>query len=320
MSSQDLIRDEIRQLEREIEELEESEELESKDDDDDDDIICIEDDSSNEINDERNNEQILSQIGQMDQLLYDILNEKEGEDESNIIDGKRVIYSKELKKFHESQIPKIQIENIFRFNGITIFPISNDKNGEFLGLRFDVFNSYLKKFSTCNYIILKQFQIETNGKTNTSKNKNEWKWSLFQTTIPKYIPVFDLANTYLEISHYRDNTTSDILSNQIPGFNRINKFSMHIYEHLFQLERRRTIIYQLKDQYTNKQLHQVQIKSDLAVSKIDIAISKLGKLTLLIDDATHVITDHRSGEEIQLPDLDNVFAVLKSKIDSMIIS
>lgn len=318
MSSLDLIRDEIRQLEREIEELEESEELESNEDD----VISIDEDSFNAITDENDNEQILSQVGQIDQLLYDILNEKEDEKEetSHIIDGKRVIYSNELINFHKSQIPKIQIENIFRFNGITIFPISNDKHCEFLGLRFDVYNTYLKKFSPCNYIILKQFQIETTGKIITTNNLCEWKWNLFQTTIPKYIPVFDLANIYLAIRHHRDNTTLDIRSNQIPGFNRINKFAMHIYEHLFQLERRRTIIYQLKDQYTNKKLRQVQIKYDLAVSKIEIAISKLGKLTVSIDDATHVITDHRNGEVIKLPDLDNVFAALKLKIDSMVIS
>lgn len=314
MSSIDLVRNEIRELEREIEELEELEDLNASDEE----VIEIDDDDNNddkenvESIENEDDKTVFSNIGQMDQLLYDILNENTPDDgESDIKDGKRIIKSKELQKFYGSQIPKIQVENVYRFNGITVFPLSNDPSGEFIGIRFDVFNTYSRKFTTCHYIILKQFEIENDEKQSISLNgDSEWRWEVFQTTVPKYIPVEDLANSYLNLLHVREQTTE----NSVPGFNRINKLAMRIYEHLVLLEERKSIVLQLKETYSNTD--KVHIKSDLAVSKIEVVVSHS---VIVADTATHVIVEkHGRGDAITLPDLAAVFAALKTKIEILL--
>lgn len=253
MATLDEIRDEIRELEREIEGLEDSL-------------------NSPHVKESATDIEIIESLGNMDPLLCDILSETTNDDELNEdFEGRKIIKSKELQDLETTQIPKIQIENGYRFNGITVFPVSNDLKREFLGIRFDVFNKYLKKFSDCHYIILKKFEIEPerNDKIGSSNNREEWRWEVFQTTVPKYIPINDLARTYLDMilteSHFE--TEGTII---IPGFNRINKFAMRVYEHLSLLEYRRAIVSKLEDSY--RDCGMVSIQYDVAVSRIKVVV------------------------------------------------
>ncbi|ODV95622.1 hypothetical protein PACTADRAFT_34182 [Pachysolen tannophilus NRRL Y-2460] len=96
-----------------------------------------------------------------------------------------------------SLLSKINLENLYRLNTITAFPINDpslfdaelesaelksqqkDFNSlEYLGIRFDLFNNTLKKFHKPHYIILKKIK----------KNNN---WQIFKTTIPNYIELSD---------------------------------------------------------------------------------------------------------------------------------
>lgn len=70
-------------------------------------------------------------------------------------------------------------ENIYRFGGITAFPINKylfDENEEILGLRFDVFT--FQKFHTPHYVILRK-----------EPSKDHDKWRVFKHTLPVYVPI-----------------------------------------------------------------------------------------------------------------------------------
>ncbi|ODQ44462.1 hypothetical protein PICMEDRAFT_13659 [Pichia membranifaciens NRRL Y-2026] len=269
MSTLDEVRNEIRELELEIEELEqEGGEDESFD--------------GEPHNDDISNYATLDQLGKMDELLYDILNDKNDDlDMGEIVDGRRILRSKELQALHGDEIPKIQIENVYRFNGITMFPISNDPERIFIGIRFDVFNSYLKKFTTCHYIILKQLDIEASEKEQqlqispeTKAGNFNWRWEVFQTTVPKHVPIGDVARDYLSVEHTRE-PASDAAP--VPSFNRMNKFAMHIYEHLSLLEERKAFAYKLQGQYASTK--RVLVKFDPAVCRIEITLFDKKRLT-----------------------------------------
>lgn len=259
-NEEDKIRKEIELLETEVKQLEEP------------------------ISDENDDPIDLQSFGEFDQLIYDILNEnsqtgKDNNDsqdsdiieEYEIINGKKIIISKELKTVQKSQVSQIQIENVLRFNGITVFPISNDPTKQFLGLRFDVFNRYLSRFTKSHYIILKQIDVITNrgsikvqeSSSNTATTTNDQKWTIFQTTIPKFIPINEIFNKYLQSvnTHHQSNT------NVPPNFNKINKFSMHIYEHLCQMEDRKSLGLQLRDKYTTQS---IKVSFDISATKITV--------------------------------------------------
>lgn len=282
MPTLDEVRDEVRELEREIEELEQA-------------VIGDELFDEEKAAAEGHDNVQLETIGQLDELLYDILNDKNGEMEmGEVVNGRRILRSKELQALHEEQIPKIQIENVYRFNAVTVFPISNDSEKSFIGIRFDVFNSYLKKFTTCHYIILKQFEIEIDGKERQIqeaerdiKSSHKWRWEIFQTTVPKYVPIGDVARDYLSDGHTRD-LSPDTAS--IPSFNKINKFAMHIYEHLSVVEERKAFAFNLQDKYSGTS--RVTVKFDLAVCRIEITLfgKKTSTTTKLVIDSSSTAT------------------------------
>ena len=279
MYTLDEVRNEVRELEREIEELEQE-------------MSADESFAGGPPVDDISNYTTLDKIGQMDELLYDILNDKNGKsDTGEIVDGRRILRSKELQALQEEEIPKIQIENVYRFNGVTVFPISNDPERTFIGIRFDVFNSYLKKFITSHYIILKQIEIETSGKQQQLQEASEantgdisWRWEVFQTTVPKHVPIGDVARDYLSVEHTRE-PSSDAAP--VPSFNRINKFAMHIYEHLSLLEERKAFAFKLQCQYASTK--RVLIKFDLAVCRMEIALFGKKKPT-----TTKIVVDSHS--------------------------
>lgn len=82
-------------------------------------------------------------------------------------------------------------ENIFRFGGITAFPINKflfSADDELMGLRFDVFshsrNCYLKP----HYAVLRKSQV---------KGFSERRWQIFRHTLPLYIPLTEYAKDLL---------------------------------------------------------------------------------------------------------------------------
>jgi hypothetical protein len=245
MSELDNLRAEISELECEIEELEKGNYSDNEKE------ILISDFGTNEI----------------DQLLYDILNEPPyGE----IINGTRILRTQELEILHDEHIEKIQLENVLRLNSITVFPISNDEKNEFLGIRFDVFNTFTKKFNISHYIILKQMEYEQiSMKELDTVNDQRWRWEIYQFTVPKFIPIREFANKYLS----GDYDHHEVNDKNIPGFEQIHKFAESVFEELTQLESIRALILEIKDHFKNDPRVEIN-SSDIALSTLSFQINK----------------------------------------------
>lgn len=306
MSAIEKVREEIATLEREIRELE-SEKRDSSDSE-----VLFDDEEVEESNDFLP-EIDFTQIGTVDSIIYDIINEHKSQTddklECDVVDGQRVFRTRELKQVHDEEMSKIQAENVFRFNGITVFPISNDPNGDFLGLRFDIFNIFHKQFVSPHYIILKQLEATNdNSKTNTISTEKQpmWKWSVFQTTVPKFISVAELALTYL-VTTTHERETSDWFDNGtpfIPGFNRINKFAMRVYNELVQLETRRACVLNFAHKHAGNS--KITVDWDTSVSTVRVQIFGVdGAITTMKLKTTHTgtFTIHSKNNNLVHPDI-----------------
>lgn len=88
---------------------------------------------------------------------------------------------------HAVQIKEnVLLENIFRFHGITAFPINKhlfSDDDELLGLRFDVFSHHHNKFLTPHYIILRK--VHPSDKTEAA----DLQWLVYRHTVPVYVPI-----------------------------------------------------------------------------------------------------------------------------------
>lgn len=76
-------------------------------------------------------------------------------------------------------------ENVFRFGGITAFPINKflfNDDDEVLGLRFDIFSHFRKQYLKPHYIILKK--VDRRNKQNVY---DSLKWSVYRHTVPVYV-------------------------------------------------------------------------------------------------------------------------------------
>lgn len=113
----------------------------------------------------------------------------------------------------------ILYENIFRFGGVTAFPINNTlfkDDDEILGIRFDVFSHFTKKFLAPHYIILKKLESNTKSATSVSK-----KWFVYRHTIPVYISLE-------EYDHFLVNEEDIDLG--------LRKFVYSLRDHLIQIQ------------------------------------------------------------------------------------
>lgn len=295
MSDIEKIKIEISQLQREIKELQDANKGKQYDD------FFFQGEDVDEEEVEDGNDLLpdidFTQIGTVDSIIYDIINDhksqagKEDSLECSIVDGTRVLLTQELKKVHDKEISKIQMENAFRFNGITIFPISNDPNGDFLGIRFDIFNTFRRQFVNPHYIILKQLEYveeSIKGETIANNGKPLWKWIVFQATIPKFVPVSELALRYLFTSnHYRDE--QEWFPENIPfvpGFNRINKFAMRVHNELVLLETRRALVLSFAEKFAQNEA--VTVDWDTSVSTVRVQVRREdGFLTIFKLKTTH---------------------------------
>ena len=110
----------------------------------------------------------------------------------------------------------ILYENIFRFGGVTSFPINTflfDDNDEIIGLRFDIFSHYKRKFITPHYVILRKMK-------NTQKGiETTMKWEVYRHTLPVYLPISE----YSECLHEDEEVA-------------FTKFTKKIREHLIQIQ------------------------------------------------------------------------------------
>lgn len=294
MSELDLLRDEIRELEREIEELENEKELDD-----------------GEYN-----------FDNMDPLLNTILHEQP---QGDLIDGTRIIRSKELDELYNENIEKIQAENVFRLNSITLFPISNDKTNEFIGIRFDVFNAFNRKFTDCHYVILRQMEVNIpaiKGIVHDNDDSIKCKWEVFQSTIPKFIPTGELALRYLNETFF-----TEVPNIEIPAFEYIHRFAKEVFEELTRFESQKSILLQLQSHYQTNSKVNVQ-SADLALSKIIINIPPL-QTTITIHTSTATATVTGTSKEAQhfvkfcgaasfLSDLKKLAVAVQREIDSFL--
>lgn len=82
-------------------------------------------------------------------------------------------------------------ENIFRFGGITAFPINKflfSPDDEILGVRFDTFSHSQKTYLKPHYAILRKVLM---------KGFPESRWSIYRHTLPLYIPLTEYAKELL---------------------------------------------------------------------------------------------------------------------------
>lgn len=110
----------------------------------------------------------------------------------------------------------ILYENIFRFGGVTSFPLNPflfDDNDEIIGLRFDIFSHYKRKFITPHYVILRKIKNTEKGLETTMK------WEVYRHTLPVYLPISE----YSEYLHEHEEVT-------------FSKFTQQIREHLIQIQ------------------------------------------------------------------------------------
>ena len=110
----------------------------------------------------------------------------------------------------------ILYENIFRFGGVTSFPLNPflfDENDEIMGLRFDVFSHYKRKFITPHYVILRKMKNTEKGLQTTMK------WEVYRHTLPVYLPISE----YSECLHEDEEVA-------------FSKFTQQIREHLIQIQ------------------------------------------------------------------------------------
>lgn len=110
----------------------------------------------------------------------------------------------------------ILYENIFRFGGITAFPLNPflfEEHDEIIGLRFDIFSHYESKFMTPHYVILRKM------KYTDKRQETTMKWEVYRHTLPVYVPISE----YSECLHEEDEIA-------------FGKFTRDIRHHLIQVQ------------------------------------------------------------------------------------
>lgn len=140
-------------------------------------------------------EDITSQLSDhqyFDDLINDVMidgsKEISQEDESSTNKNQNKSDVQRFKVIKDQYAKEIMMENCYRLGGITGFPVYSPENEWLRGIRFDIFDSYNRKFVKPHYIILKR------------KIKSDDLF-VYKSTIPDYIPVNALAYKYLNISY-----------------------------------------------------------------------------------------------------------------------
>lgn len=175
----------------------------------------------------------------------------------------------QTSKRTKETLEKIQLENVNRMFGVTSFQITNDQSNNLLGLRFDVFNQFECKYVAPHYIILKKGTPEGYGVKDVSTIPNNEIWTIFKSTLPKYIPFNELAKEHL-LSSIQDPTSNE----------ELKEFTSIIYNQLDKIEIKKSQIQSLQLKCREKYGQKVHIKYDLNVYKVTITI--LGRIEIII--------------------------------------
>lgn len=169
---------------------------------------------------------------------------------------------------------KIILENIFRFFGITSFPLVDPTDlrvnietnkmeigRSMIGMRLDIFDERSSTFEKPHYILLK--------KTNTSKdqedkNNNSSKWFIFKHTIPEYLNIRKIME--------------EINQNGAKSYNDIYIFCKEVYIQLLETIERRRKFEELEYRGIISNL-----KNDLYSNRISFSVGGI-KIQLYLDD------------------------------------
>ncbi|CUM64677.1 uncharacterized protein PRCAT00002286001 [Priceomyces carsonii] len=102
----------------------------------------------------------------------------------------------------------ILYENIFRFAGITAFPLNEYMFGDddrIMGLRFDILSHFHKKYVTPHYIIIKKIPYMLKDEQIITK------WRVYKHTLPVYVPLAQFESSLLQDD--QDNGVYDLAKN-----------------------------------------------------------------------------------------------------------
>lgn len=152
----------------------------------------------------------------------------------------------------------ILYENIFRFTGVTAFPINQallSADEKVFGIRFDTFSNHEHKFMAPHYVILK--------KTPHEKDPSQHRWTVFRHTLPVYIPV-EAAEAALEFSDENESS--------------VGRFARQIYGHLARTQMKRDVFAAFGED------HRVQrLETDLACNQVRLFVGNGQELVVKSD-------------------------------------
>lgn len=87
------------------------------------------------------------------------------------------------------------LENIYRFGGVTAFPLNQyllEEDGVVIGLRFDIYTA--NRFSTPHYVIVRKEQPLKAGTEGSPV------WRIFKHTIPVFVPIRQYESEFLSLN------------------------------------------------------------------------------------------------------------------------
>lgn len=123
-----------------------------------------------------------------------------------------------------SGLDEIRTESVYRLGGPTVFPLAQDSDGRLLGVRFDS-----QPHKITHYLILQQRELAGKGveRVDDDDEPCRYHWTVHQSTLPASIPVTQLAARYLLRHELADGESA-----LVPGFNRVYKFAMRVYQEM----------------------------------------------------------------------------------------
>lgn len=180
----------------------------------------------------------------------------------------------------KDKLTQIQLENVDRMFGVTAFEITNDPSKTMLGLRFDVFNAFERRYTAPHYVVLKRAEkdaskgISGGAEANVEQNN---QWSIFKSTLPKYIPFNELATKYLPRIFNSDPVRDP----------NLKAFSDEIYDQLDKIELKRSQVQTVRAKCADLYNNDVVVRCDLNVHKITLAVK--GQIEIIaVTDLDHV--------------------------------
>lgn len=178
------------------------------------------------------------------------------------------------KKSSPQETANILYENIFRFTGITAFPINKallSADEEIFGIRFDTYSNHERRFVAPHYVILKKIPHE--------KEPNHHRWSVFRHTLPVYIPVNE-AESVLEYGQEEIDKS-------------VVKFSKLIYGYLSQTQMKHDIFAAV-----SLNPHIRRVEKDLACHRVRLFLESGQELVIHCDSTSVILAEVVGNNEL----------------------